>query len=484
MKEAPMKTTQNTRLVLFTLTLAFALMACNLLTGQKSPAVPSPIPSIEVIIEPTATIQHIEPTATPQDTEPTPEMVETTPTVSAPNVIAGSLQVLEVSGYTNTFGNLIVVGLVTNQTERAVDMIEIEVEVLDTSGNSLYQDITYTALDNLAPGETSPFSLSIYEDLTAASEYVAIVVGNGTTELDRAEVQITNTQIIIDDDGDIYVTGELVNDNYHPVIVNSMAAATLDEADKIVTANYHSVLNRYIDPGQSGYFRVMMTGPTDGTEMIKNHVIYIDTERREPFDLTPVSATVTADYVDTYGYYHLVGEVTNSGEANFNISLVAAVVDNNGNIIDAADINLPLDTLAPGESAPYDFTFWGPLTYNEGLVETIDHHVVVVDNYWSWTTETAMIDLFTSENASEYNNDVGTFSGKIVNNSNGTIESAVIVIALRDLQSGEVVATNYDYSYDELPQGATYDYMLDITLWPGFDETSVVVNYIVKGSQP
>ena len=227
-----------------------------------------------------------------------------------------------------------------------------------------------------------------------------------------------------------------------------------------------------------------MSGPAIGIENIEEYSIYLDAEYTDLVELTPLEITTTHEYVDIYGNYHLVGEATNLGEAHYNISLVAGIYDIHGKVVDAADLSLPLETLAPGETVPFDFTFWGPLNYNEDLVSSIESHNIIIDHFWTWSTETGMVNLTTQENVRDDSDEAIYFTGKIINSSPSTVDSAVVLVFLLDYQSGDILATNYDYDYEVMEHGATYDYTIEIPLWDDFDPESAVVNYVVKGTTP
>jgi hypothetical protein len=481
-QEMTIKISHNQRCLIFATMLACSMVACNLLNIVQGSSTPT-LQTTTVTTGPTLTPAETTPKAEETFTS-TPEG-ENIPTEIPPNITASGIRVTQVSGYIDTFESLEVVGVVQNQTDRGVDMIEVEIQVLDAGENVIYTDKTFTALDHLAPGEESPFSLTVYEDLAGADSYSAYVVGNGTIDdLIRSEVSVNNVQMTIDKDGDIYITGELVNDNDFPVMVNSMAAATFSDINQIVTANYHSVLTRYLGPGQNGYFRVTMSGPISGPDIIDSYQLYVDAIQSDPLELASLSITTTNAYIDFYGNYHLVGEVTNLGDSHYNFDLTAGVYDTQGFVIDAASVTLAQETLAPDETAPFDFNIWGPLNYNPDLIDTIESHSVVIDDAWTWSTKTGMVNLSTLENAREDSEEALNFSGKIVNSTNSTVDSAVIVVALRDYQSDTIIATNFDYYYEELEPGATYDYLVEIPLWEGIDLTSIVVDYIVKGTKP
>jgi hypothetical protein len=481
-----MKASRKKRFLIFSGVLAISLMACNLVGIIENSASTPTTPTAQSIIAPTATISGFTLTARAEEAASLTEEVETTPVVIPPNVTASGLQVSQVNGYIDTFGSLQVVGLVENQTERTVGMVEVEIQVLDAEGNEIYTDKTFTATERLTPGEDSPFSLTVYEELgNAASSFMAYVVGNVTIDdLVRANVQVTNMQMTTDQDGDIHITGELINNNDFPVIVNSMSAATFDNTDQVVTANYQSVLTRYLEADQNGYFRVSMSGPITGPDIIDDYTVYLDPEQVEPQERATISVVTTNEYVDLYGNFHLVGEATNTGETHYNVNFVTGVYNGQGNIIDAADHTLAQETLAPGETAPFDVVLWGPLNYEPNLVNTVESHNIIIDDAWTWSTKNGMVELSTLETTREDSDEALYFTGQLINSTSGLVDSAVIIVSLRDPQSGQVLATNFDYYYEVLEPGAIYEYTIEIPKWEDFDINSVIVNYIVKGTKP
>ncbi len=417
-------------------------------------------------------------TPTPADIEPT-----TTAEATAPS---GDLQVVAVNGYQGRNEDWRVVGLVTNGTDRAVDSVEIEVEILDASGTSLYSEVANTSLYNLAPGETSPFSWWVTEDLPDADSVTAMVVGQSTTTLERAQVEIRGTVMIVDDDGDLYVTGEIVNDGDQPVEINGLAAATFDGDGEIVTANDAGVLLRYLKPGASGPFRVTMDGPASGVEEIVEYDIYLDAEITSPEDEMALLLSEHHDYVDSrFEDFHLVGEVTNDNDESWNVTLLAAIYDADDNVIDASSLSLPVSALAPGETIPYDFDSWGPLNYKAGLIEQAVRYTVHWDPYWTWTTDTVYEELSTvnDERLPVSANGLGTFTGQVVNDSGGTIDYAIIILGLRD-STGQIVGTGSTTVWDDLADGASAEYTIYVDFDPDLDVDSLSYFTIVKGTLP
>ncbi|RLC89734.1 MAG: hypothetical protein DRI77_15420 [Chloroflexi bacterium] len=416
-------------------------------------------------------------TPTPADIEPT-----TTAEATAPS---GDLQVVAVNGYQGRNEDWRVVGLVTNGTDRAVDSVEIEVEILDASGTSLYSEVANTSLYNLAPGETSPFSWWVTEDLPDADSVTAMVVGQSTTTLERAQVEIRGTVMIVDDDGDLYVTGEIVNDGDQPVEINGLAAATFDGDGEIVTANDAGVLLRYLKPGASGPFRVTMDGPASGVEEIVEYDIYLDAEITSPEDEMALLLSEHHDYVDSrFEDLHLVGEVMNDDDESWNVTLLAAIYDADDNVIDASSLSLPVSALAPGETIPYDFDSWGPLNYKAGFIEQAVRYTVQWDPYWTWTTDTVYEELSTvnDERLPVSANGLGTFTGQVVNDSGETLDYAIIILGLRD-STGQIVGTDSMTVWDDLAVCASAEYAIYVDFDPDLDVDSLSYFTLVRGKR-
>jgi hypothetical protein len=340
-------------------------------------------------------------------------------------------------------------------------------------------------LYNLAPEESSTFSLSIYEDLPEADNIVAAIVGNSVAELQRLNLTVTNMSLIVDDSGDFHLVGELLNETDFPVIINGLAGATFDSQGEILTANSYSALTRYLDPGESTPFRITMIGPSEGAADVADYQLYLDVEASEE---EPVFALAFSDayaYLDTIGGFHLVGEVTNEEELGLNLRLVAGIYDEDGAVLDAASLDLPVSSLLPGESIPYDFDFWGPMSYQTGLFdERADQYSIQVDPYWSWESDAEIVTLSTKDDTQEFRDYVAEFRGTVVNDSDGLVSSVVVLLVVRDSTSGEVIATDYDILFDELAAGESAMYTIYLDTPTDFDPNTAEFEIIPKGERP
>ena len=83
--------------------------------------------------------------------------------------------------------------------------------------------------------------------------------------MERATVRVEGVTFVVDDDGDLHITGNLVNKTETPIQISGLGAATFEDNGDLYTADSHAVIVHHLDPGEDGPFRVSMTGPESGT---------------------------------------------------------------------------------------------------------------------------------------------------------------------------------------------------------------------------
>ena len=487
---------RNLGLVILMLSLVFGLFACGF--GGSSESVQNQ-PTAEATAEPAALVEPTQVTLEPTEaivdqsteepsldssiaiTEATPTD-ETLPEIPAPE---NSVYVKNVNGYRDDLGYLHVVGLVTNNTDQTVNNLEVEVNIQDSNGNTLLDEITTTSLYTLAPGETSPFSYWVSEDVSNAERYSASVVGQSTAEIERATLKIEGVMLTIDDQGDIHLTGKLVNNTVTPVQIESLAAGTFDENGNLFSADSHSVIVRHLDPGEDGPFRVTMTGPAEITNDVETYEIYLDAVEADPIEIFDFT---TSDshyyYFDAFNSFHLVGEVTNNNDEFFTISLVAGIYDADGNVVDAATTDIPTFSIAPGETLPYDFQYWGPVDYKTGAIDLGSNYYVQWDPFWTWSSSSEYVDLITQNDINTVDDFQVTFTGEVLNDSGDEIDSATVIVSLFDSESGELVATGYGAIYEPISPNASAAYEVWINTPADFDFSTVEYTIAAKGDLP
>ncbi len=468
----------NISLLILILSLAFILFACSSSgsseptqgalpvepTGEQAEPTAAPAEATEAPEEPTNMPEATEALAEETAEEPISGADETTPADEPESETPppeDTIYVKTINGYRDDLGYLHIVGLVTNNTDRVVDDVAVEVAILDSDGNTLYAEITTITPFTLTPGETAPFSYWVSEELPEADRYSATVVSQSDAEIERATIKVDGVLLAVDDNGDIHLTGKIVNNSVKPILIDTLAAATFNENGKLLTADSHSVIVRYLDPGEDGPFRVTMTGPDSDSVDIAEYEIYVDAEVATPVEIFDFSTSESHYYyIDAYNFFHLVGEVTNNNNEFFTISLISGIYDVDGNVVDAATTDIPTFSIAPGETLPYDFQYWGPLNYQNGAIDTASNYFVQWDPYWTWSSSSENVELSTDNDNFELSANQVTFTGDVINDSGEEIQGATVIVTLYNKDSGELVAMGYGGIYDPIASYQTTPYQI------------------------
>ena len=479
-----------------------ALVACG---GPSEPiptAVPvEPTPKAAVTPEAAATPK---PAAT-STVAPTPKAAPTAE-VAAPTQAAapsaggcatvadGQLGVARAVAYQDTLDSWRVIGLVCNKTPEAVQNVQLEVDLFDQGGNAIYRNQNvFAALNNIAAGEASPFGLSIYDPIGAPDQVKAAVTSSEKAVLKRATVDTQGVTTAIDDQGNLHITGELINHGDAPVEIHGLAAATFEKDGKMFTADYAGVLIHYLAPGASGPFRVSMFGPKSGATALDTYQLYFDAETTDPKEFLINAKADLKDlnpYLDANGQFHLVGEITNPGATNIGVRLLATVYDKDRHVIDASSLDTAISAIKPGEAIPFAFNYWGALGGKKGLSDAFASYEVQVDPTWTWTTEMELFDLKTQNDSTQWNEFQGTFTGEVINSTGGDLESAVIMVGIyaKQAQAGAnpLLATNYAFAdiKDKLADGQTAPYTVYVPIPKGFNIDNYEYRIVVKGKRP
>jgi hypothetical protein len=483
-------------LAIFVAALVLSMLACSVGAQPTATPVPTNTPAPTNTPVPTNTP---EPTKAPEPTEtvapPPAKDTEVPKDTEAPKdggnesglseVEDGTVGILALSNWKTDGGYWVITGLVINKTDQAVDSLEIEIEVFDANDKSLYKETTWSDLYTLAPGSTSPFSLWVSEDdITDPDHYVATIVGQSQSDASAANVEIVKVTEVTDDYGYVYLTGEVVNNGSEPALVNGLAGAIFDAAGELVTGESSGVYMHYIDPGDSGPFRISITAPADAD--LSDYTIYVDasvTEQANYYDFA--FGETQANYLDSFGNFHLVGNLTNSATETLNVSMIAALLDADGNVIDVASGYIPYYAIEAGETLAYDVDGWATVNYIDGYYdEKAASYHIWVDYYWAYSSSYEFVTMSSKDDDSLFKSDSATFTGSAVNNSTETLENVIVVVTLNNKETGMPYATEYAYiDEDELAPDASGLY--EITMWlpDGFDKDSVDVVVTVKGTK-
>jgi hypothetical protein len=211
---------------------------------------------------------------------------------------------------------------------------------------------------------------------------------------------------------------------------------------------------------------------------IATHTLFIDAGIVPPEDFFDIQIhEKPRAYLDGNGSFHLVGEVTNNSKKNLNVDLLAAIYDEDDKVIDASSTNLPLLSIAPGETLPFEFDYWGPMSYKDGTFESAWKYSVQWNPYLTWSNGIKYVPLSTRNQVHKLAEMYGTFGGEVVNDSGSQLTSTTVMISLYDQTIGKIIAMDYATIDSELPAGDTipYEIVVDFDQSINSDTTDIVI---------
>ncbi len=482
------KTYRFRSLFIFLVVIAI-LLACKGFTPVKV----EPTPTLEAVqvIPPTEkpSPTPARPTATPRPAEasPTPPEVSASPTTSqGGGIVAGKLEVTQVNSYQVEYGNWNIYGLVQNSTERSYGYVEVEADLLDADGRTVYTDTQGVAFNLLGPGETSPFSFYVSGlEANVQSVNAKIVSMDDQSYLERASVEVSADKVAEGEYNDIHYTGTIQNTGDQTAEIEAIAIGIFDKNKNLIYVDTYSAAQHEIEPGQSGPFRISVSLPEGVKDQIDFYTIFVDatktSETSTKYDL--VISPKTSHYQDSFGTYNLVGEVTNKHDKPLSVSLLMSYLDAEGKVIDVAFTSLPLYVLNPGDTVPFVFSYWGPLNSVPGVIEQAASYKIDVDWNYTWEVTTVTFDLATQNEASSMDGSDARFTGKVKNTSDATISSSTVIVALYDKKTGDLFAIGSASDYNEVAAGGTANYEIRITLPDGMDLKGFDIKILARGEK-
>jgi len=425
-------------------------------------------------VEPEATdFNRILITSTPEPLELTPLSTET-PVLNTENNFL--VEVVEIEYIAKSDGTDRIVGLVTNNTDYPVTNVNVHVQIFSVNNTLVFEDFAPTSLSTIKPGGTSPFVLWLTFPLQGEISITGEVIKFAKTEIRSVEVIIRKQSITMDDNNNIHVIGDILNNNLTPIEIQSFATAVFGIDGNLLNADSQSVFIQYLDPGETSPFRTTIQEPVDISLDITHYKVFVDSRITNPEDYLDIQINYNLNhYIDRFGVFHLVGEITNNSKERLNVNFVAAIYDSLGHIIDASKSGVILNSLPPGETFPIDFTQWGPLNFKKGTA-TLGHSFSVQwDPYLTWSSVEEYVDLQINDEAQQLNPLFGVFDGTLINATEFHLSSAIIIVSIYDQKTGYILATKTQEYVNDIPPGGSINYSLESEFQPNLNLEGVEI---------
>jgi hypothetical protein len=380
-----------------------------------------------------------------------------------------------------------------------VDNINLSLKLNDSSGKSVLKDDSgnptstvsfQPILGEIGPGETTPFEYYFNTDgadTTGWKADVALVSSDPASDFQRVAVTVTNNLLTVGSDGDIYLTGELVNTSDKPTQINNFAAALLDDAGNVAGTSSFQDVSRLLAPAgdASGSdrtpFVVHIPGPIKGTY---SPAFYLDSTPGKQSDVdaaADVHLHLETSYVDAYNNVHVVATVTNSGTNTMTVRVMAGLYADDGKVLDGSSTDAPID-LGPGMATPVQLYYFANLNGNADLIGKVVSTSAQIDPYWTFPITNNFVALKATKVTTETDGSSLTIKGNVVNTSNQTLIDAKVVVVLHDAD-GKLVAADKAYTDNsgDIAPKATETWSVTIDLPADIDPSTLKIDTIVQG---
>ncbi|HBG73869.1 MAG: hypothetical protein A2X25_03095 [Chloroflexi bacterium GWB2_49_20] len=459
--------------------MALTIVACSALSRVASTL--APITTTPTTIIPT----KITPTSLPTD-------VSTE--ISRVDAGSGDILIVNSFSYDDEWGGFHVVGEIQNLSNSPCASIELSIEIKDAEGNSLLKDENgnsvkqekfFPLLYTLAAGEYSPFSYYYDTANGIPDTYNVAITGFLGVEVSRVKLVVENVQMVDDNAGSIYISGEIVNQSDQWAHINGFAGAVRDSNNQVVSADwsgaYATELAPSDDPG--GYDRTpfIATIPDPGVDY-SDWEIYIDAIADDAPEIYSLSIELTNHYFDEYDSFHIIGTVTNNSSEYLSILLIAGLYDANSVVLDADNEFLAM-VVSPGAVVPFDISNFSNVNSNPEEANRIDAFKVQIDTYSTYSSVGDEVSLKSLDASVTKDGSSWSFTGTVTNTSDQNLSSETVVVVIYD-GSGQIAATDYTYISPEggvIPQGDVNSYNLYIDLDPQVDTSSFTFQVFIQG---
>lgn len=261
-----------------------------------------------------------------------------TPTASAtptPTMTPSPLVSIESLLLRSAGSSTVVLGTAENQSSKPVSGVRIRVQLHADSGRTITAS-TGLLIENLAPGESSPFRIT-FDSVTDPVRASAAVANADAGTFKRVQLEMGEPQIRQDRDGSSWVLAEITNPSAAPVCVQGTAAAAFNNDGDLLQLNTNATGPRSIRAGQvhEYYFQFSRLEPHAVLQIFTDSQ-HCETEPREP----DISSETQIRY-DSQDNPFLLGSLTNNGSTPVHTEAVLTI-RRDGELLSMLEISPPI----------------------------------------------------------------------------------------------------------------------------------------------
>jgi hypothetical protein len=200
---------------------------------------------------------------------------------------------------------------------------------------------------------TVPLVFSIMT-LLALSSLMVVQYGYSQTVVGVDGISILSSSSFRDDIGAYHIVGEVKNNSPADSMKYIKIVATLyDKTGKVVGTDFTYTDVDVLRPAEKSSFKIILTDLRQ-SEKVSSYKLSVSGDKTQPLS-SSLELSVGDSHLDSIGFYHVIGEVTNQGSGKATFVKVSGTFYNSSGSAVAADFTYtdPKD-LEPGQTAPFE----------------------------------------------------------------------------------------------------------------------------------
>jgi len=172
-----------------------------------------------------------------------------------------------------------------------------------------------------------------------------------STENDVMGTSIKSTNSYVDQYGYAHIIGEFVNNQDKTLNFVKFIATLYDVSGNVLDTEFAYSIIDVVHPYTKTPFEITVSGNVD---MISKYEVQSSVSQSSPLpqklELSPVRV-----FEDEYGYHHVVGEVSNTGESTAHfVKIISSFYDKNDDLVGVGWAYTTLDNIYPNGKSPFE----------------------------------------------------------------------------------------------------------------------------------
>jgi hypothetical protein len=167
-------------------------------------------------------------------------------------------------------------------------------------------------------------------------------------------ISVLSSSSFRDDTGAYHIVGEVKNNSpTDPMNYVKIVATLYDKTGKVVGTDFTYTDIEVLRPAEKSPFKIILIDLRQ-SQKVSSYKLYASGEKTQSLPAA-LKLNIGDSHLDSIGFYHVVGEVTNQGNQKATYVKVSGAFYNSSNTVVAADFTYtdPKD-LEPGQTAPFE----------------------------------------------------------------------------------------------------------------------------------